>query len=180
MSDETSNHDQLATPQGSLPLNGGEGMPDMRLSILGLNTELKPISSDGLRNMLADACKFLWQVARITSCVLDTVRLGDIRKVCAEEMPYACGTVREDGQWARFSDYPETQQTPPEQPEPERKPARKVSHPLMALIRFGIQAARLMKQIAAGIFPEAMNVMDVANKLELEQSRLRRFEPYMT
>jgi hypothetical protein len=41
----------------------------------------------------------------------------------------------------------------------------------MMLMRLGMQAARLLKQIAAGAFPHAMNLATVGEKLKQQQDK---------
>ena len=171
--------------RASQPINGSEGTtPDLRVPIRGHTAGVNPTNDGFIHYMLGDACKLLWQVARITAGVLDSVRLGDVRKICAADLPCAISTIREDGAFAPDPEL-ETIATDDDPAQAQRKQPRGRMHPLMMLMRLGVQAARLLKQIAAGAFPEMMNAMSVGDKLQLQTSktelaweRFQRSRPY--
>ncbi|MCB9895168.1 MAG: hypothetical protein H6839_12010 [Planctomycetes bacterium] len=171
------------------PINGENGnMTDLRAPVRGYTPGAGHIGDGGIRLMLGDACRLLWQIARITSGVLDTVRLGDIRKLCAEEMPPAVATIREDGTYApdhNSADAVEErakaalstssgqahstgsgQDPSTSSGQDHRKRPRGRSHPLLMLIRLGVQATRLLKQIATAAYPHAMNTLNLDEQKE--------------
>jgi hypothetical protein len=52
-----------------------------------------------------------------------------------------------------------------------RKGPRGATHPLLSLLRLAVQASKVLKQIAAGTYPEIMNVETPEDKLEIAKAR---------
>lgn len=164
----------------TLPIGGEDGhTPDMRATCQGLTACAVTITDDVMRSMLTDATILLYQVFTLTSGVLDTIRVGDVRKLVAAEMPAAAGHIQLDG---TFTDKP----AEPEQPAPaeeegrdpstgsgqdHRKKPRGRTHPLIALIKLAMQAVRLMKQIAGGTHPGALNKLSQSDRLMRDMAK---------
>ncbi|MCA8916852.1 MAG: hypothetical protein KDB90_15775 [Planctomycetes bacterium] len=170
-----------------LPKGGADGRtPDLRMNYLGVLPSTDGHSNASMRAMLENACAFLHQVVAITSGVLDTVRAGDLRNLVASEMPAASGHIRLDGVL-------EKQESDAAEPAPEpstaqdhRKRPRGQSHPLIGLIKIAMQAARLLRQIAGGLFPGSQNMFSVGQKMQIHteksdliRERLQSKRPYM-
>jgi hypothetical protein len=164
-------------------LGSGLGAQDMRLTTDGLGevgTPRGPLRDEELAIAAADSVRFLWQVVVLTSRILQSVQLGDVRKVVAAEFAMPGDIVLEDGTLSRHSDAfkvgedgseaearkranAEQADTPNEQPTQQAKAARKPrgsSHPLLVLLRIAVQAARLIKQIGGGTNPKVFHKIE--------------------
>jgi hypothetical protein len=120
--------------------------------------------------MLADCCAFLRQLVAITASVVETIGLGQVRKIVAAEIPLPSHVIREDG---TMSDRP----TPaPQQPDAapdrdHRKNPRGRKHPLITLVQMALQGVRLLMQITAGTNPEAHNDESLGDAREREAAK---------
>ncbi|MCB2019519.1 MAG: hypothetical protein KDG44_01820, partial [Burkholderiaceae bacterium] len=88
-------------------IGAGEGLPDMRLTCNALgrtDQDAKPLSNDTVADMLDDCARFLWQVQTLVSRVLDTVQVGDLRRVVAGEFAMPGDVVLPDGTVSRAGD----------------------------------------------------------------------------
>ena len=180
-----------------LPKGGVDGCtPDLRMNYLGVLPSTGRHSIASMRGMLENACAFLHQVVAITSGVLDTVRAGDLRNLVAAEMPAASGHIRLDGVLEKQeSDAAEPaaeasnasgQDSSSTSGRDHRKRPRGQSHPLIGLIKIAMQAARLLRQIAGGLFPGSQNILSVGQKMQIHaeksdlvRERLQSKRPYM-
>jgi hypothetical protein len=178
---------------GPLPPHGEDGTtPDLRTTIYGVSAFPDRLTADAMRFMLEQACKFLGQVTHLTSCVLETVRLDDVRELFAGDIPLGPQVIRING---TMRDDPAASKAPPEpgqdpstgSGQDHRKKPRGRTHPLMALLKLAAQASRLLKQIGAGLFPEAHNQLTADQKMQLETQklenewqRLQLRRPYMS
>ena len=95
--------------------------------------------------MLSTACKLLTQVSTIVSGVLELVPAAEVRRIVAEDQATAAPEERD-----------------------HRKAPRGRIHPLLVLIRIGVQAARLLKQIIGGTHPRTLNALSVAERMKRE------------
>jgi hypothetical protein len=132
-----------------LPLGAGRGLPDMRQQVAmlhGPGADRESLSDDEVLAMLADCDRFLWQLVTITSRVLETVEIGDVRRLVAADMAMPADVVLGDGTIQKS-------RTAPVAPAKSRGP----SHPLVVLLKLTVQAIRLIKQISQGTHPEAHN-----------------------
>ncbi|MCB9894123.1 MAG: hypothetical protein H6839_15765 [Planctomycetes bacterium] len=147
-----------------IPYGGEDGLtPDLRVAAQGISLDPEPVGKETIRRMFGRACQFLDQVTRIVSGVLDTVSVGDIRSVCADEFPVSRGAIHNDGTRAtrETSDVKRDHRTLP----------RSRAHPLLMLMKLGVQAARLLKQIGSGMHPHAANALEVGEKIKLQADR---------
>lgn len=159
------NHDNV------LPLGGENGTtPDLRMNYLGVAYRPARLTDGMMAEMLGDACIFLSQLVAMTSGVLGTLRVGDVRKVVAAEMPVAAHHIKVDGTYSDKVQEPEPAKGDPStgSGRDHRKKPRGRTHPLMQLIKFGLQAARLLRQIGSGTHPRAVNKLSQADKLARE------------
>lgn len=164
-------------------LGAGLGAQDMRLTTDGLGEVGQPrgpLRDEELAIAAADSVRFLWQVVVMTSRILQSVQLGDIRKVVASEFAMPGDVILEDGTFSRHADAFKVDEdgseaaarkrnrsgeadTPTEQPTQQSKAARKPrgsAHPLLVLLRIAVQAARLIKQIGGGTNPKIFNKIE--------------------
>jgi len=156
------------------------------MNYLGVLPSTGRHSIASMRGMLENACAFLHQVVAITSGVLDTVRAGDLRNLVAAEMPAASGHIRLDGVLEKQeSDAAEPAPSAPSGQDHRKRP-RGQSHPLIGLIKIAMQAARLLRQIAGGLFPGSQNILSVGQKMQIHteksdlvRERLQSKRPYM-
>ena len=147
-----------------IPNHGEDGVsPDLRMSAQGITATRERVTDEHMRWMFDNACQLLDQVTRIVSGVLDTVSIGDIRSVCADEFPVVRGAITPDGERAS--------REVAEAKRDHRKEPRGRVHPLLVLIKLGVQAARLLKQIGSGTHPHAANAMTLAERMEAEAQR---------
>lgn len=158
-------------------LGANLGVPDMRNRVLGLGKTgepSKPLSDAETAIIAADSVRFLWQVVVLTSRILDSVQLGDLRQVVAAEFAMPGDVILEDGTFSRHPDAFKVEEDrnepaareraraaqaegePSQQSKAGRKP-RGSSHPLLVLLRIAVQAARLIKQIGGGTNPTVFN-----------------------
>lgn len=164
-------------------LGAGLGAQDMRLTTDGLGQIGKPrgpLRDEELAIATADSVRFLWQVVVMTSRILQSVQLGDIRRVVAAEFAMPGDVILEDGTFSRHADAFKVDDdgseaaarkrnrsaeadTPTEQLTQQSKAARKPrgsAHPLLVLLRIAVQAARLIKQIGGGTNPKIFNKIE--------------------
>ena len=137
----------------------GTGRPDLRATVpaLGRIDQRKgPLTDAEMEYIAGDAVRFLWQVVTLSSRVMDTI-----------EMALPGDVVLQDGSVSRYQDAYRTgaqtgsgSGTVPDpvlagdSKDPKPKPkARGASHPLMALLRLAVQAARLIRQFGSGTNP---------------------------
>jgi hypothetical protein len=144
-----------------IPLGGDGGMwPDLRVRHKAwlLCGEM---NDKGVRAMLSDCCQFLRQLVLITSNVIETIGIGQVRKIVAAEMPIPSAVIREDGTVS--------EQATPAEPERDdhRKNPRGRKHPVITLVQMALQGIRLILQITVGTNPNAHA------KETLEQKQVR-------
>ena len=166
-----------------LPLGGENGLwPDLRIghkALLGYG----PLSDGMVRQMMADVCQFLRQVVLITSNVVETVGIGQVRKILAAEVPIPRGIILEDGTLNIGARAAESDKATSEQAERDhRKNPRGRRHPLIAFLMLGVQASRLIMTITQGTNPTAHDREPVQARLDREAQdkydRERAREPY--
>jgi hypothetical protein len=147
---QTTRGGQSPQPESPLPYGAGEGFTDLRYPIrtLGRVVQQGPITLEEVEAMLATCDCFLAQVVIVTSRVLETVPMGEVRQLVAGEMAMSGAVVKQDGTVLKREDMP------PAPAEPTKRP-RGTSHPLLTLVRLAIQAVRLLRQITFGTHPEA-------------------------
>ncbi|MCB9893627.1 MAG: hypothetical protein H6839_04185 [Planctomycetes bacterium] len=178
-------------PEPSLPFRDGDGLtPDLRSTFT-----LRPgtdVDDNEVRFMLDAACRLLWQITAITSGVLETVRTADVRAICAGDLPLSMGSIDGDGRRAPDTSVSASEATKPAPSKPERDPStgsgrdpstgserdhRKAPrgrvHPLLMLVRLGVQAARLLRQIVGGTHPGVQNILTLDEKLDLNADKSR-------
>jgi hypothetical protein len=144
--------------EAEIPIGGDGGMwPDLRTRHKAWQGAV-PLTDDYVRSMLTDCCHFLRQLMYITSNVIDTIGVGQVRQIVAAEMPIPGHVILEDGTIS-------TKETPARAD--HRKEPRGRKHPLIALLQMALQSVRLMQQISTGMHP------NTANKESLEQKKLR-------
>jgi hypothetical protein len=132
-----------------VPMGGGHGWPDLRLVMSGLEppgAKRQPLSDNEVYSMLDDCDRFLWQVVGITSRVLETVDIGEVRRLVAADVALPGAVVLPDGTL-------HTSRTVADAP----AKSRGRTHPLVALLRLAVQAVRLLKQLTSGTHPEVHN-----------------------
>jgi hypothetical protein len=131
------------------PVGAGKGFTDLRQCVCGLpptGEEGEPIG-DGVMEAMLDTCEqFLWQLVQITSRVLETVQIGDVRKLVAAEMAMPGCVVLQDGTISEGK----------AASEPAAR-SRGGTHPLVALLRLATQAVRLLRQLSLGTHPHVHN-----------------------
>jgi hypothetical protein len=161
-------------PAAELPIGGENGLhPDLRVAHKAL-IGYGPLSDAGVRSMLADCCSFLRQLVMITSNVVDTIGVGQVRKIVAAEIPVPRGAILEDGTLAT--------KTALQEPGPDRdhrKNPRGRKHPLITLVQMALQGVRLLMQITAGTNPEAHNdesLGDVRERAAAKEAEKRERE----
>jgi hypothetical protein len=147
--DSPQNRGQSPLPEPAA-FGAGQGYTDLRYPVRGLVSTGLPHErlSDEMALAMLDNCdRFLVQLVTITSRVLETVPLGEVRQLVASEMAMSGAVVKQDGTVLKAKDMP------PAAADPAKRP-RAVSHPLLTLIRIAVQAVRLLRQIASGTHPE--------------------------
>jgi hypothetical protein len=156
--------------QAEIPIGGPDGMwPDLRTRHKAWQGSA-PLSDDYVRGMLADCCHFLRQLMYITSNVVETIGVGQVRQIVAAEMPVPARVILEDGTVS-------TKETPASAA-PDRDPStgsgrdhrknpRGRKHPLITLLQMALQSVRLIERITTGMNP------NTANKESLEQKKQR-------
>jgi len=158
-----------------LPFRDGDG----RTADLRASFSVRPgqtITNDEMRFMLGTACRLLWQVAALTSGVLETVRTADVRAICADDLPLSYGCIDGDGRRAPDTSVSAAEADKPAPKRPERdhrKEPRGRVHPLLMLVRLGVQASRLLRQIGGGTHPGLQNILTVDQKLDLHSDKSR-------
>lgn len=119
------------------------------------NGQSVEIADEGLKLAFKHACTLLDKVTCIVNGVLETVSPEDVRSVCADEFAV------------------QGEQPSAEPGRDHRKGPRGRVHPLLVLMKLGVQAARLLKQIGGGLNPHLLNIMTRAEKLAAEAQRQR-------
>jgi hypothetical protein len=143
-----------------LPLGGADGCDtDLRMRYFGAAANGgRQLTDDHVRLYLADCCHFLRQLAVITSGVVESMGLGQVRKIVAEETPVPENVIGEDG----------TMKKPEPAPDRDhRKNPRGRKHPLVTMLQMALQGVRMLMQITCGTHPNAHN------EETLEQRQLR-------
>ena len=143
---------------------------DLRLQCCGVYSE-RPMTNAEVASAASDAVRFLRQVMSITSRVLETLQLGDVRRIVAHDIAMPGDIVLQDGTVSRHADVFEVgadgvelegrkKSAANQQQAAARKP-RGGTHPFLALLKLAIQAAKLIKQITVGTHPKAYNKLDL-------------------
>ncbi|MCB9894437.1 MAG: hypothetical protein H6839_08305 [Planctomycetes bacterium] len=163
-----------------VPIGAGLGVVDMRLQIGALGPvgqDPRPLTDAEIEGAARDSVRFLRQVMTLTSRLLESVQLGDIRKVVASEFAMPGDAVLADGTISKHPDVLKVQNGSgsrrpgtgkgagePDTSEPDSKRFSKAarrprgsSHPFLVLLRLAVQSARLIKQIGSGLRPEVFN-----------------------
>ncbi|MCA8916177.1 MAG: hypothetical protein KDB90_12265 [Planctomycetes bacterium] len=160
---------------------GGAGMPDLRMTVRGVS-RTGPLNDAEVEAIARDTVRFLRQVVLLTSGVLETVEAGALRRAVAAESAMPGDVVLEDGSVShcrdayRVNDDARVENGSADCAEatspggPGEQPAgpapanvknahgpRGATHPLVALLRLAVQAARLIKQITSGTHPGVFN-----------------------
>jgi hypothetical protein len=103
-----------------------------------------------------NACRLLNRVTCLVNGVLDVVSPDELRKVCSDETPEP---QERDPSTGSGRDH--------------RKAPRGRVHPMLVLMKLGVQAARLLKQLGGGRHPNVLNAMTLAEKMHAEAERNR-------
>jgi hypothetical protein len=149
-----------------LPIRGEDGMTtDLRLRHRAW-MDSGPLSDSHVRGILADCTNFLRQLVRITSDVVETVGVGQVRQIVAAELPLSRQIIREDG---TCSDKPTPAVEAPDRD--HRKHPRGRKHPLITLVQMALQGVRLLMQITQGTNPGAHNEETLTDQHEREAAR---------
>ena len=113
-----------------------------------------------------DTCvRFLTQVAECASGVMATLNTEVVRKIFAADVPLTV-SARLSLKAAGFGDVVEDSEESPANAahsSPQKRP-RGSSHPLVVLIKLGIQASRLVNQITKTVWPHAHNKYSLDEK----------------
>jgi hypothetical protein len=144
------------------PIGGADGyQPDLRRKIDGVTSTGEPLTDEQVRLYLSDCADFLRQIARITAAVVETIGIGQVRQIVAEEIPVAYGVIGEDGVLH-----------PTEMParSDHRKNPRGRKHPVIALLQMGLQSVRLLQKIVYGTNPNALNAETLEQKKAREEA----------
>ena len=163
-----------ATGQAASLPNGGAGYcrTDLRTRFGGVSQEVGILTDDIVRLMLGDCCQFLWQLAQLTSGVVETLGIGNVRQIVAAELPVPRHIIREDGTASDGA--------APTLAEPDRDPSsasgrdhrknpRGRRHPVITLLQMTLQGIRLLMQISAGTNPNAHNEETLEQKKTREE-----------
>ncbi|MCB9895212.1 MAG: hypothetical protein H6839_12230 [Planctomycetes bacterium] len=148
---------------------GGDGLADLRATVDGVYTS-KPLTDAEVEAILGETVRFLRQVMVLTASVTETIPAGELRRVVASECALPGDVVLEDGSISRYRDAYRVGEDGARSTAPEQEPSkpadhkaaprsrsRGATHPLMALLRLAVQAARLIKQITSGTHPGIFN-----------------------
>jgi hypothetical protein len=114
------------------------------------------------------------QLVLITSNVVETVGVGQVRKIVAAEIPVPRGVILEDGTISTkdLADTPDSAKVAPGVPDRDhRKNPRGRKHPLITLLQMSLQGVRLLLQITAGTNPGAHNDESLGDKREREAAK---------
>lgn len=150
----------------------GAGVLDLRARFGAIESDpalRKPPTEAEIALYNGDAMRFLWQVVAISSQILQSIPLGEMRRIVAGDMAEPGDIVREDGTVSKHPDAFEigedgneaearkraSEASTPPKGDTKRKSAgnaRGRAHPIMAMIRMAIQSARLIKQITSGTY----------------------------
>jgi hypothetical protein len=140
----------------------------------GLTTDLRvrhkarmdtgPLPDDYVRGILADCTNFLRQLVRITSDVVETVSLAQVRQIVAAELALPSHIIREDGS---MSNKPTQPVDAPDRD--HRKNPRGRKHPVITLLQMALSGIRLLLQITAGTNPNVQNRESLGQKREREE-----------
>jgi hypothetical protein len=148
-----------------IPIGGHDGMwPDLRTRHKAWQGSA-PLSDDYVRSMLADSCHFLRQLMYVTSNVVETIGVGQVRQIVAAEMPIPRKVILEDGT-VSTRETPAASEGAPDRD--HRKNPRGRRHPLITLLQMALQSVRLIERISTGMNP------NTANKESLEQKKQRQ------
>jgi hypothetical protein len=126
--------------------------PDMRTTSGLFNPggrTFGPLEEGEAIQMLGDLQRFLWKIVRITMDIVDSVPLGELRRVVAEDIAMPGDIVSLDGKLTRGM-------TPGVERD-RRKGPRGSAHPLMTLLKFALHAAKVLRQTNEGTHPELQN-----------------------
>jgi len=156
---------------------GGADMPDLRMTVRGVS-RTGPLTDAEVEAIARDTVRFLRQVVLLTSGVLETVEAGALRRAVAAESAMPGDVVLEDGSVSHCRDAyrvddegraekgaADVAESTPSGGSAEPTPVnarnargpRGATHPLMALLRLAVQAARLINQITSGTHPGVFN-----------------------
>jgi hypothetical protein len=110
-----------------------------------------PLTDEQREAMRSDCMRLCWQVATMVSSVLDTVRLGDLRRIAAGDLPVPAGVIDESGKVTdKLTEPPKPEESPHTD---HRKRPRGRLHPIMILMKIGVQAVSLYRRLD-GFRPE--------------------------
>jgi hypothetical protein len=147
-----------------LPIGGEDGRrPDLRVrrqAFIGYG----PLSDADVRSILGDCCSFLRQLVAITGNVVESIGLGQVRKIVAAEISIPRGTILEDGTMAM-------QDVAGEPDRDHRKNPRGRKHPLITLVQMALQGVRLLLQITSGTNPVAHDKETLTEQREREATK---------
>ena len=123
-----------------------------------------------MSRLLQDAAACMHTIVSMTTNVLGTVEVSELRKIFVPEAGFSAELANDlSAQGVDVKAY--EPKTKPE-PEPEgdhRKRPRGAVHPLLQLLKLCVQAAKVLKQIASGTHPEALNIETPEQKLQRAQ-----------
>jgi hypothetical protein len=126
------------------------------------------LSGAYMSRLLQDAAACMHTIVSMTTNVLGTVEVSELRKIFVPEAGFSAELAKDLS--AQGVDVKAYEPKPEQKPEGDhRKRPRGAVHPLLQLLKLCVQAAKLLKQIATGTYPEAFNVETPEQKLQRAQ-----------
>ena len=126
------------------------------------------LSGAYMSRLLQDAAACMHTIVSMTTNVLGTVEVSELRKIFVPEAGFSAELAKDLA--AQGVDVKAYEPKPEQKPEGDhRKRPRGAVHPLLQLLKLCVQAAKLLKQIATGTYPEAFNVETPEQKLQRAQ-----------
>jgi hypothetical protein len=147
-----------------LPIGGVNGTStDLRMRVPGVADQVE--MNDGLARLyMEQCCQFLSQIMTLTSAVIESVSVGQVRKIVAAEVAVTGSVIDLDGKVTGALETPACERD-------SRKLPRGRKHPLILLLQCGLQAARMLQKITEALNPNAHNRQTLEQKQQRERDK---------